>query len=152
MAKVIKLPLRREQIQEILPHRDPFLMVDEVYEFEDLVHIAGRKLVRPEEEHFKGHFPGRPIMPGVLILEAVAQMGALFAKLSTGGVAPEDLIVFTGAQDVRFRRVVVPGDMLDIRLGNHRTKGPHWRMDGQVYVGNERAAEATIMATVIGKL
>lgn len=149
MSSPIKLPLRREDIEKILPHRDPFVMIDEVTKFEDAVFIEGLKYVRPEEPHFQGHFPGRPIMPGVLILEAMAQLGALFAKISTGGVAADKLCVFAGADNVRFRRQVVPGDVLRIRMGNHRRRGVHWRMEGVVYVGDEKAAEATVMASEV---
>jgi beta-hydroxyacyl-ACP dehydratase FabZ len=145
----IQLPITTKQIMEILPHRYPFMFVDEVTEFEDRVRIVGRKHVRPDEPYFQGHFPGRPIMPGVLILESLAQLGAIFAKISTGGVAADKLIVFAGADDVRFRRPVYPGDVLTLKLGNHRQRGPHWRMEGEVYVGEEKAADAIIKANEV---
>lgn len=145
--RVVKLPLLQVDIERILPHRHPFLFVDEVNEFEDAVYIKGRKYVRAEEPHFQGHFPGRPIMPGVLILESIAQMGAIFAKLSTGGAPLDRLIVFSGAESVRFRRPVYPGDVLDIHMFNHRRRSVHWRIQGEVHVGSELVAEAIVMAT-----
>lgn len=143
------LPFSAIDIQSILPHRYPFIMIDQVTEFVDLDYIQGVKLVSANEPFFNGHFPNRPIMPGVLILEALAQIGAIFAKLATGGATPDKLIVFSGATDVRFRRPVVPGDILTLRMGEHRKRGQHWRMVGSAKVGDAMAAEAIIMATEI---
>ena len=149
MARVLNLPLGVQEIQEILPHRYPFLLLDKVTEFDDRVSIQGVKNVTVNEPYFQGHFPGRPIMPGVLILEALAQLGALFAKLSTGGVAPEKLIVFSGADDVRFRLPVVPGDILVLNMTLLKAKFGHWKMNGQALVGNEVVAEGVLKATEV---
>lgn len=149
MARELDLPLRTQEIQEILPHRYPFLLIDLVTKFEDRISIQGVKNVTINEPFFMGHFPGRPIMPGVLILEAMAQLGALFAKLSTGGVTPEKLIVFSGADDVRFRQPVVPGDILVMNMTLQKAKFGHWKMHGQALVGTEVAAEGILKATEV---
>lgn len=150
MAQEVELPIRAEQIQKILPHRYPFLMVDEITAFEDGVSIVGKRCVSSNEPFFQGHFPNRPIMPGVMILEALAQLGAIFAKLSTGGAAPEKLIVFSGADRVRFRRPVYPGDVLELHAGGHRRRNTHWWITTEAKVDGLTVAEALVMATEIG--
>ena len=137
------------EILKRLPHRYPFLLVDRVLELETGKRIRALKNVTINEPFFMGHFPGRPIMPGVLILEAMAQLGALFAKLSTGGVTPEKLIVFSGADDVRFRQPVVPGDILVMNMTLQKAKFGHWKMHGQALVGTEVAAEGILKATEV---
>lgn len=149
MGKTIELPLRAEQIQKILPHRYPFLMVDEITEFEDGVSITGKRCVSSNEPFFQGHFPNRPIMPGVMILEALAQLGAIFAKLSTGGADPNKLIVFSAADDVRFRRPVYPGAVLELKAGGHRRRNAHWWINTQASVDGVVVAEALVMATEV---
>lgn len=144
-----QIPLSVEEIQEILPHRYPFLFVDRVSEFEDGVFVVAHKNVSANELFFQGHFPGRPIMPGVLVLEALAQVGVLFAKLSTGGVPPERLMVFSGVDKVKFRRQVVPGDVLTLKVMNYRRKMVHWKLDAYAYVGDDLAAQAVIKATEV---
>ena len=119
----VTLPLGIDDIRRIIPHRYPFLFVDKVVEFEDSVRIVGIKNVSANEPFFEGHFPEKPIMPGVIILEALAQMGALFAKLSSGGVRGKKLIVFAGAESVRFRKLVFPGDVLRLEVSSHRRRG-----------------------------
>lgn len=147
--KTVELPLRVPQIQEILPHRYPFLLVDAVTDFIDGQYIAGYKNVSANEPFFVGHFPNRPIMPGVLQLEALAQIGAIFANLTTGGARAGQLIVFSGADEVRFRKLVQPGDVLTLRMEIDRRRGIHWRMHGTAKVGEVVTAEAMIMATEI---
>lgn len=92
--------------------------MDRVTAFQDLVDIVGYKNVTANEPFFMGHFPGRPLMPGVLMLEALAQLGAIFAKLSTGGANAQQLVVLSGFDEVRFRRNVVPGDVLKLEMKN----------------------------------
>lgn len=142
-------PLGIPEITEIIPHRYPILLVDRVTEFDDGKWIVGIKNVTANEPFFVGHFPGRPIMPGVLMLEALAQLGALFAKMSTGGVPPERLVVFSGAESVRFRRPVVPGDTLTLRMELLKAKFGHWKMQGLAKVGEEVAVEGVLMATEV---
>jgi len=149
MTEAKKMPMGVQEITEIIPHRYPILLVDRVTEFEDGKWIEGLKNITANEPYFMGHFPGRPIMPGVLMLEALAQLGALFAKMSTGGVPPERLVVFSGAESVRFRRPVVPGDTLLLRMELLKAKFGHWKMQGLAKVGDEMAVEAILMATEV---
>lgn len=145
----MQLPLKRDEICQIIPHREPFLFVDELIEFEDRKRAVGIKYVKESEFYFPGHFPGRPIMPGVIMLESLAQVGAIFARLSTGGVAPENLVVFSGAEDVRFRRPVLPGDVLRLEMDLIRSKFGHWKMQGRVLVKDELAVSGILMATEV---
>lgn len=149
MSKQYDLPLRIPEIQAILPHRYPFLFLDEVTEFEDAKRIVGKKNISFNEPFFQGHFPGRPILPGVIMLEALAQLGAIFAKMSTGGTPPDRLIVFSGADEVRFRRPVYPGDTLMMSLSEPKRKSRYWRMAGDMKVGEDLVMEAVIMATEV---
>ena len=145
----LTLPFTASDIQEILPHRYPFLFIDKVVEFVDRGYIVAVKNVSVNEPFFLGHFPGQPILPGVIILEALAQLGCLFAKLSTGGCPPEKLMVFTGAEDVRFKRQVIPGDVLTLRVQDFKSKFGHWKIGSVASVGDELAATATLMAAEV---
>ena len=114
--------LNLEQIKEIIPHRDPFLLIDEVLELEPGVRVVATKYLKPEEPWFKGHFPGMPVMPGVLIIEALAQVGAvalLSEEENKGKVA-----FFGGIDNARFKDKVVPGDVLRLEVEIIRKKGP----------------------------
>lgn len=149
MPTELEFPFGVEEICKIIPHRHPFLLVDRVTGFSDAKWIEGLKNVTANEDFFVGHFPGRPIMPGVLILEALAQLGAIFAKLSTGGVAEDRLVVFSGTEGVRFRRPVVPGDAISLRMELIRSRMGHWKMQGTARVGDDVAAEGVLMATEV---
>ena len=138
--------LGREEIEAILPHRDPFLLLDEVLELEPGEHVVARKQVRPDEWYLAGHFPGRPVMPGVLIVEAMAQAGAvavLAEEENRGRIA-----LFAGIDDVRFKRVVEPGDELELRCDIERVRGPIGRGKGTARVGGELAARGTLTFAV----
>ncbi len=137
------------EILRRLPHRYPFLLVDRVHAFADREYIEGSKNISANEHFFQGHFPNRPIMPGVLMLEALAQLGAIFAHLSTGGVTNDRLVVFSGAEDVRFRRPVIPGDVLTLRMELVKSKFGHWKMHGTAKVGDEVAVDGILMATEV---
>lgn len=134
------------RIQEILPHRYPFLLVDRIVEFKDNERIVGIKNVTMNEAFFQGHFPGRPVMPGVLILEAMAQTGGILAKVSEDGVAPGKTVFIVGASDVKWKRQVVPGDTLRIEMSSLKKKRPLWIMKGEVYVGDKLVACGQISA------
>ncbi len=149
MASNLKLPLSSEDIKTIIPHRFPFIFVDGVTDFVEGKSATGFKNVLPEEPYFEGHFPGRPIMPGVIILEALAQMGVIFAKLTADGVAKEALAVFSGADAIKFRRQVFPGDVLQLRVELIKKRARHWQVKGVASVDGQLACEAIIKATEI---
>lgn len=134
------------EIQRIIPHRYPFLLVDRIIEFVDNQKVVGIKNVTANEYFFQGHFPGKPVMPGVLILEAMAQTAGILAKLSTDGVADDKTMYFVGANDVRWKRQVVPGDTLRIQMTTIKKRRPLWMMAGQVTVEGKLVAEASISA------
>jgi 3-hydroxyacyl-[acyl-carrier-protein] dehydratase len=139
-------PLGRQEIEEILPHRDPFLLLDEVVELEPGVRVVARKMVRDDEWYLAGHFPGRPIMPGVLIVEAMAQTGAvavLADEMNRGKLA-----LFAGIDDVRFKRIVGPGDELELTCELERVRGPVGRGKATATVDGELAARGTLTFAV----
>ncbi len=138
------------EIREILkhlPHRYPFLMVDRVLELREGEYIKALKNVTINEPFFVGHFPGDPVMPGVLIIEALAQAGALIA-LPTIPEEKRDnyLVYFGGIEKARFKRIVRPGDQLVLEGRTVKRKGPVWKMEGTATVDGEVAAEAVLQA------
>ena len=135
------------QIQEIIPHRFPFLLVDKIVEIEWGVRAVGIKNVTANEPYFTGHFPGYPVMPGVLIVEAMAQVGAVYA-LQQIADRESKLVLFSGIDNARFRRPVVPGDTLVITVTPLRVGGRVQKMHGEAHVGGQLAAEADIMSVV----
>ena len=136
-----------QRILSILPHRYPFLLVDRVVECVPGSHIKAYKNVSVNEPFFQGHFPGVPIMPGVLILEALAQTGGLLAAAGMGDLA-DKLFLFTGLDGVKFRRQVVPGDRLDLECSNMRMKLTLCKMEARAFVDGKLAAEARITAAI----
>lgn len=137
------------QIQEIIPHRYPFLLIDKVVQVVDNSRIVAIKNVTANEEYFVGHFPGRPVMPGVLILEAMAQASAVLARVSTNGIPYDKMIFFAGADDVRFKRQVIPGDTLRIEMDFVKRKGPIWIMNGVTTVDGALCCSGTITAATV---
>jgi len=142
----LNTPFGREQIEEILPHREPFLLLDEVVELEPGSHVVARKTVREDEWYLAGHFPGRPVMPGVLIVEAMAQAGAV-AVLSEEENRGR-LALFAGIDDVRFKRIVEPGDELELRCELERVRGPIGKGKASAHVDGELAARGTLTFAV----
>jgi 3-hydroxyacyl-[acyl-carrier-protein] dehydratase len=138
--------LGKAEIEAILPHRDPFLFLDEVTELEPGVRVVARKLVREEEWYLTGHFPGRPIMPGVLMVEALAQTGAV-AVLSQEENRGK-LALFAGIDDVRFKRLVTPGDELELVCELERVRGPIGRGKAQATVDGELAVRGILTFAV----
>lgn len=136
-----------QRILSILPHRYPFLLVDRVVECVPGSHIKAYKNVSVNEPFFQGHFPGVPIMPGVLILEALAQTGGLLAAAGMGDLA-DKLFLFTGLDGVKFRRQVVPGDRLDLECSNMCMKLKLCKMEARAFVDGKLAAEARITAAI----
>lgn len=134
------------KIQEYIPHRYPFLLIDKVIEFVDNERLVAVKNVTINEQFFVGHFPGTPVMPGVLILEAIAQACAILAKASTQGLPPEKLVYLVGADNVKWKKKVIPGDSLHIEVKVNKHKGPFWVLEGQVTVEGKLVASGTITA------
>jgi len=134
------------EILQFLPHRYPFLLIDRVLEIELGKSLVALKNVTINEAFFTGHFPNRPVMPGVLLLEAMAQAGGVLAFKSTD-TSPSDgtLYYFAGIDNARFRRVVEPGDQLRIEVKVLRAKSEIWKLEGCVYVGDELACSAEFM-------
>jgi 3-hydroxyacyl-[acyl-carrier-protein] dehydratase len=139
----VKVPLGAAEIRELIPHRYPFLLVDRIVELEPGVRAVGIKNVTQNEPFFQGHFPDYPVMPGVLIIEAMAQVGAV--GVMAGGEHKEKLALFAGIDGVRFRRQVVPGDVLRMEVDIDRLKGRVGRGTGRASVGGERVCEAQLM-------
>jgi 3-hydroxyacyl-[acyl-carrier-protein] dehydratase len=139
---VIQAPLSRVEIESILPHREPFLFLDEVVELEPGRRVVARKLVRGDEWFFPGHFPGRPILPGVIMVEALAQAGAV-AVLSEEANRGK-LVLFAGIDHVRFKRIVEPGDELTLMCEIETVRGPIGRGRAEARVGAELAVRGTL--------
>jgi 3-hydroxyacyl-[acyl-carrier-protein] dehydratase len=137
-------------IQKILPHRYPFLMVDAVLEVERFKRIVGVKNISINESFFQGHFPGKPIFPGVLIIEAMAQAGGLLLLLEIPD-RENKLLYFVAVDDARFRRPVVPGDQLRIEATVLSWRGTFGKLRGIATVDGELAAEATLMCKMVDR-
>jgi UDP-3-O-[3-hydroxymyristoyl] N-acetylglucosamine deacetylase/3-hydroxyacyl-[acyl-carrier-protein] dehydratase len=147
---MVKLPLQVEDILKILPHRYPFLLVDRVTRIEEGRLVEGIKNVTINEPFFQGHYPGHPIMPGVLIVEAMAQVGGLLLLTSVDD--PNDkLMYFMGIDQARFRRPVTPGDQLRFVLTLLKLRKGTAKMRGEAYVDNQLVAEAELMATIVDR-
>jgi 3-hydroxyacyl-[acyl-carrier-protein] dehydratase len=139
----VKAPLGPAQIRALIPHRYPFLLVDRIEEIEPGVRAVGVKNVTQNEPFFQGHFPDYPVMPGVLIIEAMAQVGAV--GVMAGGEHTDRLALFAGIDGVRFRRQVLPGDVLRMEVEITRLKGKVGRGKGRATVEGERVCEAELM-------
>jgi 3-hydroxyacyl-[acyl-carrier-protein] dehydratase len=136
-----------KDILDILPHRYPFVMVDRILDYEESKYITGIKNVTINEPFFAGHFPGEPVMPGVMILEGMAQIGALLAYKTMADKIADKLVYFAGIDKVRFRKMVRPGDQIVFRIECIRMKAKLSKMTGKAYVDDQLAAEAELMAT-----
>jgi beta-hydroxyacyl-ACP dehydratase FabZ len=135
-----------QEIMELLPHRYPFLLVDRIVEEEPGVRIVGIKNVTINEPFFQGHFPGHPIMPGVLIVEALAQVGGIVALRALGG--KKRIAYFAGIDNCKFRRPVVPGDQLRLEVTVIAHRGPVWKMHGEATVDGVLVAKGDVTATI----
>jgi len=137
-----------DEIMKLLPHRFPFLLVDRIVELEEKKRIVGIKNVTINESFFQGHFPKTPIMPGVLIIEAMAQVGGILL-LRTIPERENKLVYFMGIDQAKFRKPVLPGDQLRFEVEVLRLKSQVCKMQGKAYVGEELVAEAIIMSSMV---
>jgi 3-hydroxyacyl-[acyl-carrier-protein] dehydratase len=139
----------RERIMEMIPHRDPFLMIDKVVDVVKNVRATGIKNITPDEYYFRGHFPTRPVMPGVLIIEAMAQTAAVLVVHTLGPESEGKLVYFMSVDDARFRRPVVPGETLHIHVTKQQNRRNVWKFAGEARVDGRLAAEAVFAAMIL---
>src|SRR5213596_39808 len=135
-------------ILRLLPHRYPFLLVDRVVELDPGKRLVAIKNVTINEPFFNGHFPGAPVMPGVLTIESMAQAGAILGLLEKNVDLTKTIVYFMGIDEAKFRRPIVPGDQMRIVVEVLRRKAIVWKMKGEVYVGPELAAEAILLSSI----
>lgn len=135
------------EILDILPHRYPFLLIDKIVAYEKNTMIRGIKNVTINEPFFQGHFPGHPIMPGVLIVEAMAQVGGILAFKSEE--VNNKVVYFMGIDGARFRKPVLPGDTLELTLNVKKRRGSIWTFKGEAKVDGKLVAGAELMATIV---
>lgn len=137
-----------DRIQRLIPHRYPFLLVDRVEEIDGAERCVGIKNVTMNEPHFPGHFPSEPVMPGVLIIEAMAQTSAVMVSLSQNLEGTGALVYFMGVEGAKFRRKVIPGDRLEMEILKKRGGGKVWKFEGLARVNGELACEAVFTAMI----
>ncbi|MEW6571725.1 MAG: 3-hydroxyacyl-ACP dehydratase FabZ [Nitrospirota bacterium] len=138
-----------KEIHKLLPHRYPFLMVDRIIEIEEGVKAKGLKNVTVNEEFFQGHFPGQPIMPGVLIIEAMAQVAGILAFRS--GANTGKSVYFMSIEKAKFRKPVIPGDQMILEVTIVQSRGNVWKFSANAHVGEKIVAEAEFTAMVTDK-
>ena len=138
-----------QRIMEMIPHRHPFLMIDKVIDVVANEKATGIKNVSIDEYYFQGHFPARPVMPGVLIIEAMAQTAAVLVVHTLGPEAEGKLVYFMSVDNARFRRPVFPGDVLHVRVIKQRHRGNVWKFEGRAEVRGQLMAEAVFAAMIM---
>ncbi|MBO6577458.1 MAG: 3-hydroxyacyl-ACP dehydratase FabZ [Thalassospira sp.] len=146
MTELVSVDIQR--ILEMIPHRYPFLLIDKVIDIETDVRATGIKNVTMNEPQFTGHFPQQPIMPGVLIIESMAQTAAILVVQTLGANAEGKLVYFMSIDNARFRKPVTPGDVMHIHVTKKQSRGPVWKFESQVKVDGQVVAEATIAAMI----
>ncbi|OSQ42434.1 3-hydroxyacyl-ACP dehydratase FabZ [Thalassospira sp. MCCC 1A01428] len=146
MTELVNVDIQR--ILEMIPHRYPFLLIDKVIDIEADVAAIGIKNVTMNEPQFTGHFPQQPIMPGVLIIESMAQTAAILVVHTLGENAEGKLVYFMSIDSARFRKPVVPGDVMHIHVRKKQSRGPVWKFESEVRVDGAVVAEATIAAMI----
>ena len=143
------MSMTTQEIMEILPHRHPFLLIDTVEEVEPGVRAVAKKNVTFNEPFFAGHFPGNPVMPGVLIVEAMAQTGALLMSKTLDVAVADKVIMFMSIDGVRFRKPARPGDQLRMRVMVTKQRGDVFKFRGETFIDDKLAAEADFAAMVV---
>jgi 3-hydroxyacyl-[acyl-carrier-protein] dehydratase len=138
-----------QRIMAMIPHRHPFLMIDKVVDMVANERATGIKNVSINEGYFQGHFPTRPVMPGVLIIEAMAQTAAVLVVHTLGPESEGKLVYFMSVDNARFRRPVFPGDRLDVHVTKQRNRGNVWKFEGRAKVGDNLMAEAVFAAMIL---
>jgi 3-hydroxyacyl-[acyl-carrier-protein] dehydratase len=138
-----------ERIMEMIPHRYPFLMIDKIIELAVDQYAIGVKNVSINEQHFIGHFPGKPVMPGVLLIEAMAQTSAVLVVETLGKASEGKLVYFMSIEEAKFRKPVVPGDSVHIRADKQQSRKNVWKFACTATVGSTKVAEAVISAMIL---
>ena len=136
------------RIMEMIPHRYPFLLIDRVEKVIATESAVGIKNITVNEPHFPGHFPGHPVMPGVLIIEAMAQTAAIVVVDAMGEEVEGKLVYFMAVENAKFRKPVVPGDRMEIHVTKKQNRGAVWKFDGQAMVDGAVVADATFTAMI----
>jgi 3-hydroxyacyl-[acyl-carrier-protein] dehydratase len=139
----------RRRIMEMIPHRDPFLMIDKVLDLVKNERATGIKNVSLDDYYFRGHFPTRPVMPGVLIIEAMAQTAAVLVVHTLGPASEGKLVYFMSVDNARFRHPVVPGDIVHVHVTKQRNRGNVWKFEGEAKVNGRLCAEAVFAAMIL---
>ena len=148
-AESVQIDILR--IMEMIPHRHPFLMIDRVVDVVANERATGIKNVSINENYFQGHFPARPVMPGVLIIEAMAQTATVLVVHTLGPESEGKLVYFMSVDNARFRRPVFPGDQLAVHVVKQRNRGNVWKFEGQAKVGDALTAEAVFAAMILDR-
>lgn len=140
-----------DQIIKLIPHRYPILLVDKIVSIENGKEIVAIKNVTFNEPHFMGHFPEHPIMPGVLIIEAMAQAAAIMVMQSGDFKLEENLVYFLSIDGAKFRKPVIPGDVLELHIKTVQSRGPVWKLSGVAMVDGQKVSEAEFSAMIVKK-
>jgi 3-hydroxyacyl-[acyl-carrier-protein] dehydratase len=148
-AAGVPIEIDMPRIMQMIPHRPPFLLIDKVVDVVADERAVGVKNVRPEEYYFQGHFPARPVMPGVLLIEAMAQTAAVLVVHTLGPESEGKLVYFMSVDSARFRRPVFPGNLLHVHVIKQRNRGNVWKFEGRAKVDGQLMAEAVFAAMIL---